>query len=134
MIAWVVAAPLLAAIVTTAFPDLRTRRLVRIFLAAVAAVLSLSVAGSIGWLSLTFTVIVSVLSFLATVFSTGTFSPEWGGSETIWSRKSVYFVLLGAFWSAMLLVVLAQNFAALWLGISATTLATACRNALRNSG
>jgi hydrogenase-4 component F len=125
MIAWVVAAPLLAAIVTTAFPDLRTRRLVRVFLAAVAAVLPLSVAGSIGWLSLTFTVIVSALSFLATVFSTGTFAPEWGGSETIWSRKSVYFVLLGAFWSAMLLVVLAQNFAALWLGISATTLATA---------
>jgi hydrogenase-4 component F len=34
-------------------------------------------------------------------------------------------VLLGAFWSAMLLVVLATNFGLLWFGISATTLATA---------
>jgi hydrogenase-4 component F len=37
----------------------------------------------------------------------------------------VYFVLLGAFWSSMLLVVLAQGFGTLWFGIATTTLATA---------
>jgi hydrogenase-4 component F len=125
MMAWVIAAPLLSAILTIAFRDRETRRLVRVVLAATAAALPLTLAGSIDGLSCTFTVIVSVLGLLATVFSTGTFAPDWGIGRAIWSRKSVYFVLLGAFWSAMLLVVLADNFAALWLGISATTLATA---------
>ena len=125
MIGWVVAAPLFSAILTAAFGNLEARRRARIALAAIAAVLPLSLAGTIDGLSLTFAVVVSTLSFLATAFSTRTFSREWGGEGTIWSRKWIYFLLLGAFWSAMLLVVLTNNFATLWLGISATTLATA---------
>jgi hydrogenase-4 component F len=125
MIGWVVAAPFVSAILTAAFGNLEARRRARIALAAIAAVLPLSLAGTIDGLSLTFAVVVSTLSFLATAFSTRTFSREWGGEGTIWSRKWVYFLLLGAFWSAMLLVVLTNNFATLWLGISATTLATA---------
>jgi hydrogenase-4 component F len=125
MTAWVIAAPLLSAILTIAFRDREVRRFVRVVLAVIAAALPLSLAGTIDGLSSTFAAIVSALGLLATVFSTGTFAPDWGVGRAIWSRKSVYFVLLGAFWSAMLLVVLADNFAALWLGISATTLATA---------
>ena len=82
-------------------------------------------SGRADWLSLLFAGIVSVISFLATVFSTGMYSVDWGRGRAMWTRKSVYFVLLGTFWSAMLLVVLATNFGVLWFGIAATTLATA---------
>ena len=53
------------------------------------------------------------------------YSFDWGVGDVVWSRKSVYFLLLGAFWSAMLLVVLSTNFGLMWLGVSMTTLATA---------
>jgi len=125
MIAWVVTAPLLGAAIAIAFQGRDTRRVVRVLLAAVSALLPISVVGRIDGLSTAFVVIVSALGFLATAFSAGAFSFDWGGVGTMWSKKSVFFVLLGAFWSAMLLVVLADNFALLWLGISATTLATA---------
>jgi hydrogenase-4 component F len=125
MMAWVVAAPLLSAILTVAFRNLEARRRARVIFAGIAALMPLSLVGNVDGLSFTFAVVVSALSFLATVFSTRTFSSDWGGEGAIWSRKWVYFVLLGAFWSAMLLVVLTNNFATLWLGISATTLATA---------
>ncbi|MHB8177951.1 MAG: proton-conducting transporter transmembrane domain-containing protein [Vulcanimicrobiaceae bacterium] len=125
MTTWIIVAPLLAAALTTAFPDVQARRYARIVLSTAAALLPIVLIGKIDDLSLIFTAIVSVLGLLATLFSVGTFSIEWGIGHAVWSRKSVYFLLVGAFWSAMLLVVLASNFAALWLGISATTLATA---------
>lgn len=125
MIALTIAAPLLAALLTTAFRPLHVRRGVRIALATVAAALPLTLVGMVDALSLLFTAIVSILGFLATVFSTGMFSVDWGRGRVLWERKSVYFILLGVFWSAMLTVVLATNFALLWFGISATTLATA---------
>ncbi|MHB8148342.1 MAG: proton-conducting transporter transmembrane domain-containing protein, partial [Vulcanimicrobiaceae bacterium] len=125
MTAWIIAAPLLAAALTTAFPGLQVRRYARIVLSIAAALLPIVLVGKIDGLSLIFTAIVSALGLLATLFSIGTFSIEWGIGHAVWSRKSVYFLLVGAFWSAMLLVVLADNFASLWLGISATTLATA---------
>jgi len=125
MIALVIAAPLLGAAISIAFRSRDTRRAVRVLLAGVAALLPLTLLGTVDGLSTAFVVIVSALGFLATAFSAGAFSFDWGVVDTFWSRKSVFFMLLGAFWSAMLLVVLADNFALLWLGISATTLATA---------
>ncbi|MGA2392340.1 MAG: proton-conducting transporter membrane subunit [Candidatus Lustribacter sp.] len=121
----VVIAPLAAALLTMLFRPLDVRRIARIVLAVAAAALPLSLVGRADWLSLLFAGIVSVIGFLATVFSTGMYSVDWGRGRAMWTRKSVYFVLLGTFWSAMLLVVLATNFGALWFGIAATTLATA---------
>ncbi len=125
MIAYVVAAPLGFAILTIAVRNPRARQTVRMVLAAVAAALPLTLVGKLDGLSLVFTALVSLLGFAATVLSTTTFTSQWEAASTAWSRKSVYFVLLGAFWSAMLLAVVADNFATLWLGISATTLTTA---------
>lgn len=124
MIALVVAAPLLAALVTLAFRVTEQRLIVRIGSALIATLLPLSLIGRVDGLALLFTGLVSILSFAATVFSAGAFSSEWGTEEALWSRKPVYFVLLGTFWSAMLMVILADNFALLWLGITTTTLAT----------
>jgi hydrogenase-4 component F len=121
----VVIAPLGAALLTMLFRPLNVRRVARIILAAAAAALPLTLVGRADWLSLLFAGIVSVISFLATIFSTGMYSVDWGRGRAMWTRKSVYFVLLGTFWSAMLLVVLATNFGLLWFGIAATTLATA---------
>lgn len=122
---WTIAAPLLAAILAVAFRDFEARRIVRLVLATAAALLPVLLVGRIDGLSLVFTALVSALGLLATVFSTGSFTLDWGNAGVFWSRKSVYFVLLSAFWSAMLLVVLADDIALVWLGISATTLATA---------
>lgn len=121
----VVIAPLGAALLTMLFRPLNVRRIARIILAGAAALLPLALVGQADWLSLLFAGIVSVISFFATVFSTGMYSVDWGRGRAMWTRKSVYFVLLGTFWSAMLLVVLATNFGVLWFGIAATTLATA---------
>ena len=125
MIALVVAGPLIGAAISIVFKSRDTRRAVRVLLAGLAALLPLTLLGTIDSLSAAFVVIVSTLGFLATAFSAGAFTFDWGVVDTVWSSKSVFFMLLGAFWSAMLLVVLADNFALLWLGISATTLATA---------
>lgn len=125
MTGFVIAAPLLAALVVMLFRPLNVRRVARVVLTTLAAAMPLTLIGSADRLSLLFAALVSVLGLLATIFSTGLFSIDWGVGRVVWARKSVYFVLLGAFWSAMLLVVLATNFGLLWFGISATTLATA---------
>ena len=125
MTGFIVAAPLLLALITVAIQYRQTRQFARIVLALCAALLPLALVRTLDGLSLVFVAIVSILGFAATVFSAGTFTTGWESADTIWSRKSIYFVLLGAFWSAMLLAVVADNFATLWLGISATTLATA---------
>ena len=125
MTACVVIAPLAAALLTMLFRPLNVRRVARIVIAAVVAALPLTLLGHADWLSLLFAGLVSLISFFATVFSTGMYSVDWGRGRAVWTRKSVYFVLLGTFWSAMLLVVLATNFGLLWFGIAATTLATA---------
>jgi hydrogenase-4 component F len=125
MIALVVAFPLIAEILVATIHHRDTRQTIRVILAAVAAGTPILLLGHVDALSFVFAVIVSVLGFLATVYSTDIFSVNWTGGDVFWSRKSVYFILLGAFWSSMLLVVLAQGFGALWFGIAATTLATA---------
>ncbi len=120
-----VAAPLAFALVVRLVPQRAIRRAARLALAVVAALLPFSVAGSLDGLSLIFVALVSLLGLLTTFFSAAILADDWTSGSEIWSIKPVYFVLLGAFWSAMLLVVLADNFALLWLGISLTTLATA---------
>src|SRR5471032_1316022 len=125
MIAVAVAFPLVGSLIAVLFRNRDARRLIRIILAGIAACMPFGLAGHVDRLSLVFAVIVSVLGLLATVYSTDMFSVSWSGGDVFWSRKSVFFVLLAAFWSSMLLVVLAQGFGTLWFGIAATTLATA---------
>lgn len=133
MIALVVLAPLFAALVPSALPPGTVRRSLRILLALVAALLPLTLIGELDRLALVFTALVSVLALLAVAFSTGRgFFSRLDGDVVgnpddapAWSRVSVYFALLGAFWSAMLVVVTASTFTLLWFGISVTTLATA---------
>ena len=125
MIVAAVLFPFAAELFAALFRHRDTRRTIRVILAAIATGIPLLVAVHVDQLSLIFATIVSVLGFLATLYSTDIFSINWSGGAVFWSRKSVYFVLLGAFWSSMLLVVLAQDFGALWFGIAATTLATA---------
>jgi hydrogenase-4 component F len=128
-----VAAPLVAALLPLLTPLGQARRRARISAALAAALATAFVAGRVDGLSLLFAVLVSTLGFLATTFSAGgaIFERRVGDlvgdpeESAAWSRVSVYFALLGTFWSAMLVVVVAQNFTLLWLGISATTLATA---------
>lgn len=121
----VIAAPFVAALLALLLRSRARRRFTRVALAAVAALLPLALIGKVDRLALVFLALVSCLGLLATIFSTGIFAENFGNGAVGWSRKPVYFALLGAFWSAMLLVVLANDFALLWLGISATTLATA---------
>ena len=125
IVALCVAAPLAFALAVRLVPNRRARRAARLVLAVVAALLPVGTAGSLDRLSLVFVALVSVLGLLATIFSVGILADDLTRGYAIWSSKPVYFILLGAFWSAMLLVVLAGNFAVLWLGISLTTLATA---------
>jgi hydrogenase-4 component F len=125
MIALAVAFPLAGALAAALFRSRDTRRVIRIILAGLAACMPFVLIGRVDDLSFLMAIVVSILGLLATVYSTDIFSVSWTGGDVFWSRKSVYFVLLGAFWSSMLLVVLAQGFGALWFGISATTLVTA---------
>lgn len=120
----VIIAPLLAALITMAFRPIDVRRNVRVALSTVAAFLPLVLAGRIALSALVFAMLVSLLSYAATLFSTGVYTIDWGVGDVVWSRKSVYFALLGAFWSAMLLVVLSGTFPVMWLGIAITTVAT----------
>ena len=133
MIALVVVAPLVAALLPSLLQPGTIRRSLRIALAAGAAFLPVTLFGELDRLAIAFVSLISVLALLAVAFSTGRgFFTRLSGDVVgdpeeapAWSRVSVYFALLGAFWSAMLLVVTASSFTVLWLGISATTLATA---------
>jgi hydrogenase-4 component F len=120
----IIVAPFVAELITMAFRPIEARRIVRMGLATLAALLPLLLLGRVPTLSMLFAFLVCGLSWCATLFSTGIYSFDWGVGEAVWSRKSVYFVLLGTFWSAMLLVVLSSTFTMMWLGISMTTLAT----------
>jgi hydrogenase-4 component F len=125
ILGFTVAAPFAFALAVRLIPRRDTRRAARLVLAVVAALLPLGAIGSVDGLSLVFTGLVSILGLMATFFSAGILADDWTKGDALWSRKPVFFILLGAFWSSMLLVVLAGNFALLWLGISLTTLTTA---------
>lgn len=129
----VLLAPLIATVLPSLLPASAARRVLRVLLAVAAAPLPLLVAAHIDRLSLLLALLVSALAALAIVFSTGNGIFASRSGEVLgevdaapgWSRVSVYFGLIGVFWSAMLLAVTADTFSGLWLGISATTLATA---------
>jgi hydrogenase-4 component F len=129
----VILAPLAAALVPLLVPLGEPRRWTRIGLALLAALLLPALASRVDGLSLGFGALVSTISVLAIAFSAGGATWERRVGDLVgdaqeaaaWSRVSIYYALLGAFWSAMLLVVLAGNFTLLWLGISTTTLTTA---------
>jgi hydrogenase-4 component F len=125
MRALVILAPVIGASVALVIPVRAVRRWVRIVAASIAAVLPLELLGREDPLAWSMLALVSFIGFLATLFSVGRYGHEAGSASVEWSRKAVYFWLLGAFWSAMALAVLATDFATLWIAISATTLATA---------
>lgn len=122
-VAVAVAAPFAAALLSTLPPQMPFRRVIGGGLATVAAALTLFALPELDLLSGTFAAIISFLSLLATLFSVSVF-PALDLDTIPWSSRRAYFVLLGAFWSSMLLAVTGTSFIALWIGISATTLAT----------
>lgn len=123
MIVAAVAAPLVGALISTALYKLPSRRLVRGLLAAIAVAIAAAALPEIDPLSALFVAIISVLSFLATLYSLSIF-PLTEQEDSGWSSRPMYFVLLGAFWSSMLVAVTSTTFSGIWIGISATTLAT----------
>jgi hydrogenase-4 component F len=123
MIAAAVVAPFLGALLATLIPQIAVRRLLRGLLAVVAAVLAFAVLGEVDRLAGALIAMISVLSLLATVFSLG-IVPHTEHDEIRWASTSTYFILLGAFWSSMLVAATSTTFIGLWIGISATTLAT----------
>jgi hydrogenase-4 component F len=123
LIALAVAAPLVGALICTPLSHFATRRLARGLLAALAVLMALFALPRLDALSALFVAIISVLSFLATLYSLSIF-PATAGEDVRWSSRPAYFVLLGAFWSSMLVAVTSTTFSGLWIGISATTLAT----------
>ena len=123
MIAIAVGAPFAGALLSTLLFWLPSLRLLRGVLAGIAVLLTFAALPSMDPLSGLFASIISILSFLATLYSLSIF-PATEYEDTRWSSQPAYFVLLGAFWSSMLVAVTSTSFAAVWIGISATTLAT----------
>lgn len=123
MIAVAVGAPFVGALLAALPPQVPFRRIVGGTLAVVAAALALGALPELDRLSGVFVAIISVLSLLATLYSVSIFPPV-EREVTPWSTRRAYFVLLGAFWSSMLVAVTSTSFIGLWIGISATTLAT----------
>jgi hydrogenase-4 component F len=123
MIALAVLAPFAGALLATLIPAIAPRRFVRGVLALAAAVLACTLLGAFDRLAATLVAMISVLSLLATVFSLS-IVPASEGDEVPWAATSTYFILLGAFWSSMLVAATSTTFIGLWIGISATTLAT----------
>jgi hydrogenase-4 component F len=108
----------------TIFRSRDLRRFSRILFAVIAALIGTLTAVNLDHLSAIFVLVVCALSLIATVFSTSIVPTNADSSELRWSSKPVYFILLGAFWSSMMLAVMSSSFIGLWAGISATTLAT----------
>jgi len=74
MIAIAVIFPFLGSLISALIPHRDTRRTTRIILAGAATCVPFAIATSVDQLSLLFSVIVSILCFLATVYSTDLFS------------------------------------------------------------
>jgi hydrogenase-4 component F len=123
MTALAVLAPFAGALLATLIPPLATRRLVRGILALLAALLACMLFGTVDLLAATLIGMISLLSLIATVFSLS-IVPAAEHEEIPWAGTSTYFILLGAFWSSMLIAATSTTFIGLWIGISATTLAT----------
>jgi len=123
MIALAVAAPVAGATLATAVRYRPVRRLLRVAFSVIAVVLALMALPEIDRLSGLFVVIISVLSLMATMYSLSIF-PSSQYETDHWAGRPVYCILLGAFSTSMLAAVVSTTFIGLWIGISATTLAT----------
>lgn len=116
--------PFVSLTLAALFANRTVRSVARVFLASAGLAGTILAAPTMDWLSAIFAVSVSLLCAIVVLFSTGIL-PKGGDSPMEpWSRKPAYFILLGAFWSSMLLTVTSAGFAGIWTGISATTLAT----------
>lgn len=118
-----VAAPLAAALLATPLKTRDLRRVVRNVFGLACVGASLYALPDLDLLSALFTLAISVVSAAALAFSTSIF-PNRERVDSGWSTRPVYYVLFGAFWSSMLYTVAVTSFTGVWLGISATTLAT----------
>jgi hydrogenase-4 component F len=118
-----VAAPLAGALLATPLRTRDVRRVVRNLFGLLAAGAAIAALPDLDRLSAIFTVLISFVSVTALAFSTVIF-PNREQVDSGWSTRPVYYILLGAFWSSMLLAVVSTSFTGLWIGISATTLAT----------
>ena len=98
ILGFTVAAPFAFALAVRLIPRRDTRRAARLVLAVVAALLPLGAIGSVDGLSVVFTGLVSILGLMATFFSAGILADDWTKGDALWSRKPVFFILLGAFW------------------------------------
>ncbi len=116
-------APLLGAILASGVNAQRIRRILRILFGATAVAFAVASLPQLDRLSGVFVVLISFVSFFALLFSVSIF-PKIDLPDAHWASRPAYFILFGAFWSSMLFAVTAQSFAGVWIGISATTLAT----------
>ncbi|HVA29616.1 MAG TPA: proton-conducting transporter membrane subunit [Candidatus Baltobacteraceae bacterium] len=119
-----VAFPALAMTLSAFLKNRHLRLYARVLFAAAALAGTVVAIPSMNWLSATFATVVSVLCAIVVLFSTGILPKGADNGAEPWSRKPAYFILLGAFWSSMLLAVTSVSFIGLWTGISATTIAT----------
>lgn len=126
MITAAVLAPFASAIIAALFSARTARRTARMLLGLVSIALTVAATRELDVLSSIFALIVTVVGILATLFSTSIFprKGEHGDFVAQWTSRPAYFLLMGAFVSSMLFTVTRSTFTGLWIGISATTLAT----------
>jgi len=117
------ATPTVGAIVASIFRRRAIRLPLRLGFGALSVALAALSLPQVDGLSRIFFVLISLVSFLALLFSVSIF-PKIELADAHWASRPAYFILLGAFWSSMLLTVSATSFTWVWIGISATTLAT----------
>lgn len=120
----VVLFPFVSLTLAALFANRSLRSVARVFLAGAGLIGTILAASTMDWLSGIFAVSVSLLCAIVVLFSTGILPKGGNNPMEPWSRKPAYFILLGAFWSSMLLTVTSAGFIGIWIGISATTLAT----------
>ena len=121
----VVVAPFVAALLPAPLRDPRLRGAVRIALAVAAAALAAFVElPSLDALSAIFVALISTHQPAGARVLDEHIFPTADDRTVPWASRPAYFVLLGAFWSSMLLAVVSATFAGVWIGVSATTLAT----------
>ncbi len=123
MLVVAVSAPTLGAILASLVSSLQPRRALRAFFGLVAVGAAILALPHLDRLAQLFAVMVSVLSYCALLFSISIF-PKTDMPDARWATRPAYFILLGLFWSSMLVAVSATSFVGIWIGISATTLAT----------
>ncbi len=118
-----IAAPVAGAVLASAVGSQSVRRALRLLFGAAAVVLAGMALPDLDRLSAIFVIAVSVIAFFALLFSVSIF-PAIERPGAHWASRPAYFMLLGAFWSSMLLCVTSPSFVGVWIGISATTLTT----------